>query len=312
MSDLQYIDKYIAYLRFELGLTPNSCEAYVQDAEKLISWAEERHLDILTLKYQDLQQFLANLYDLGIQPRSVARIISGIRRFYKWLVLEEYIEDDPCELLESPKLGKYLPSYLSTEEVDRLLEAAGARGGVEGQRNRAIIETLFSCGLRVSELCSLRFADCFFEEGYLRILGKGRKVRLVPISESAIREIQLYLAHPKRPVPKRGEEDIVFLSGRGKAISRITVFVYIKEAAALAGIKQSISPHTLRHSFATALLEGGAGLQAIQLMLGHEDIATTEIYTHLDKRQLREQIERYHPRNQQALHKPHAEDSSEE
>lgn len=297
MPDNPYIEKYIAYLRFELGLSPNSCDAYSKDVKKLLSWLEVEHIELEQVSYPHLQHFLSSLYDLGIQPRSVARIVSGLRNFFKWLVLEDYIEIDPCELLESPKIGKHLPTYLSTDEVDRLIEAAGMRGGVEGQRNRAIIETLFSCGLRVSELCSLKFSDCFFEEGYIRIFGKGRKMRLVPISERAIEEIQLYLAHPNRPIPKRGEEDIIFLSNRGKAISRITVFVYIKEAAAIAGIKQTISPHTLRHSFATALLEGGAGLQAIQLMLGHEDIATTEIYTHLDKSQLREQIERYHPRN---------------
>ena len=297
MSDNPYIEKYIAYLRFELGLSPNSCDAYSKDVKKLLSWLELEHIELEQVSYPNLQHFLSSLYDLGIQPRSVARIVSGLRNFFKWLVLEGYIEIDPCELLESPKIGKHLPTYLSTDEVDRLIEAAGMRGGVEGQRNRAIIETLFSCGLRVSELCNLKFSDCFFEEGYIRVLGKGRKLRLVPISERAIEEIQLYLAYPNRPIPKRGEEDIIFLSNRGKAISRITVFVYIKEAAAIAGIKQTISPHTLRHSFATALLEGGAGLQAIQLMLGHEDIATTEIYTHLDKSQLREQIERYHPRN---------------
>ena len=243
MSDNPYIEKYIAYLRFELGLSPNSCDAYSKDVKKLLSWLEVEHIELEQVSYPHLQHFLSNLYDLGIQPRSVARIVSGLRNFFKWFVLEGYIEIDPCELLESPKIGKHLPTYLSTDEVDRLIEAAGMRGGVEGQRNRAIIETLFSCGLRVSELCNLKFSDCFFEEGYIRIFGKGRKMRLVPISE------------------------------------------------------QTISPHTLRHSFATALLEGGAGLQAIQLMLGHEDIATTEIYTHLDKSQLREQIERYHPRN---------------
>lgn len=291
-------EQYLAYLRFELGLSENSCSAYLMDAEKLISWLEENKMNYTALRYDDLQNFLASLYDLQIQARSVARIISGIKSFCRWLVLEGYIDKDPSELIESPKLGTYLPTYLTTEEVDDLIKAAGCKGGVEGIRNRAIIEVLFSCGLRVSELCALRYSDCFFDEGYIRVIGKGRKMRLVPISPQAIEELRAYLNHPERAAPKRGEEDVVFLSKRGKAISRITVFVMIKEAAVLADIQQNISPHTLRHSFATALLEGGANLQAIQMMLGHEDIGTTEIYTHLDKRQLREQIERFHPRNQ--------------
>lgn len=291
-------EQYLAYLRFELGLSENSCSAYLMDAEKLISWIEENKMNYTALRHDDLQNFLASLYDLQIQARSVARIISGIKSFCRWLVLEGYIDKDPSELIESPKLGTYLPTYLTTEEVDDLIKAAGCKGGVEGIRNRAIIEVLFSCGLRVSELCALRYSDCFFDEGYIRVIGKGRKMRLVPISPQAIEELRAYLNHPERAVPKRGEEDVVFLSKRGKAISRITVFVMIKEAAVLADIQQNISPHTLRHSFATALLEGGANLQAIQMMLGHEDIGTTEIYTHLDKRQLREQIERFHPRNQ--------------
>ncbi|MDY5857732.1 MAG: site-specific tyrosine recombinase [Porphyromonas sp.] len=291
--------QYLGYLRFEQGLSEHSCSAYLQDVGKLLSWLEAEGLDYRALDYPQMQTFLASLYDLGIQPRSIARILAGVRNFCRWLVLEGYLEKDPSELIETPKIGSYLPTYLSVEEVDDLINAAGCKGGVEGQRNRAIIEVLFSCGLRVSELCALRQPDCFLDEGYLRILGKGRKYRLVPISERAIEELRSYLAHPDRPVAKRGEEDVIFLSKRGKAISRNMVFVLIKEAAVLADIQQNISPHTLRHSFATALLEGGANLQAIQLMLGHEDIATTEIYTHLDKRQLREQIERYHPRNRE-------------
>lgn len=302
--DTQLKEQYLAYLRFELGLSENSCSAYLTDADKLISWCQHEQLDLRMLSYEDLQNFLAQLYDLQIQPRSIVRIVSGIKSFCRWLVLEGYIDKDPSELVESPKLGTYLPTYLTTEEVDDLIKAAGCKGGVEGVRNRAIIEVLFSCGLRVSELCALKHTDCFLDEGYIRIAGKGRKMRLVPISPQAIEELKAYLRHPQRAIPKRGEEDIVFLSKRGKAISRITVFVIIKEAAILADIHQSISPHTLRHSFATALLEGGANLQAIQMMLGHEDISTTEIYTHLDKRQLREQIERYHPRNRKSNSEP--------
>ncbi len=289
-------EQYLSYLRFELALSPHSCSAYIDDASKLVAWMQEAGLAYTDLSYQCLQGFVASLYDLGIQPRSIARIISGIRSYCRWLTLEGYLDTDPTELLETPRIGQHLPSVLSVEEVDAVITAAGSKGGVEGQRNKAIIEMLFSCGLRVSELCQLRFSDLSLDEGYIRVLGKGRKQRLVPISPTAVVELQSYLSM-KRPVPQRGQEDFVFLSRRGKAISRIMVFVMIKEAAHMAGITQEISPHTFRHSFATSLLEGGANLQAIQLMLGHEDIATTEIYTHIDRGKLREQIERYHPRN---------------
>ena len=260
---------------------------------------EREALPLEQLDYSQLQHFVAQLYDLGIHPNSIARVISGVRSFGRWLELEGYVAADPTTLLEVPRKGRYLPTVLTTEEVDRIIEAARSRGGIEGLRNAAFIELLFSCGLRVSEACHLRFADTFLDEGYIRVLGKGSKQRLVPLSDSATQELRRYLAHPDRPTPKRGEEEYIFLSARGKAISRITVFVYIKEAAAAAGVEKNISPHTFRHSFATALLEGGAGLQAIQLLLGHEDVATTEIYTHIDRRRLREQVERYHPRNQQ-------------
>lgn len=291
-----YRDQYTAYLRLELGLSPNSVSAYVDDATKLVSWMQAESLEYTELSYERLQSFVALLYDLGIQRRSVARIISGIRSYCRWLTLEEYIPTDPTELLETPRIGRHLPSVLTVEEVDAMIEAAAHKGGIEGQRNKAIIEMLFSCGLRVSELCHLRYSDVFADEGYIRVLGKGSKQRLVPISPSAIHEMNAYLAMA-RPTPQRGHEEYIFLSKRGRAISRIMVFVLIKEAAALAGLKVQVSPHTLRHSFATALLEGGANLQAIQLMLGHEDIGTTEIYTHIDRTKLHEQIERYHPRN---------------
>lgn len=292
-------ERYLAYLRFRLGLSEHTCQAYQRDAEKLLLWAEAEGLDFLRLDYEHLQAFLAHLYDQGIKPRSVMRSISGLRKFYEWLIKEDYIAkgDNPIQHLDSPKIGSKLPTYLSTEEVDDLISAALSKGGIEGIRNGAIIETFFSCGLRVSELCSLKYSDCFFDEGFIRIWGKGRKERIVPISPMAIERISEYLRHPERPVPKRGEEDIIFLSNRGKAISRIMVFVVVKEAARMAGISREVSPHTLRHSFATALLAGGANLQVIQVMLGHEDIATTEIYAHLNNEQLREQIERYHPRN---------------
>lgn len=290
--------KYLSYLRFELNLSANTCQAYLFDLDKLLSYLEAEGLRIDDLDYPRLQHFVSTLYDLGISPNSISRIISGVKSFGRYLLLEGYLDTDPTALLEVPRKGRYLPTVLSTEEVDCMIEACGQKGGVEGARNRAIIEVLFSCGLRVSELCQLRFSDVFLDEGYLRVLGKGSKQRLVPLSPSAIQELTTYLTHPDRPKAKRGQEDYIFLSRIGKAISRITVFVFIKEAAQAAGVKKTISPHTFRHSFATALLEGGANLQAIQLLLGHEDVGTTEIYTHIDRTRLREQIERYHPRNQ--------------
>lgn len=290
-------DKYLAYLRFELNLAANTCQSYLHDVDKLLGYLQAEGIGFDAVDYERLQHFLASLYDLGIHPNSIARIISGVKSFGRFLLLEGYVSTDPTVLLEVPRKGRHLPEVLSTEEVDRILEAAASRGGHEGIRNRAIIEVLFSCGLRVSELCHLTFADLFLEEGFLRVQGKGSKQRLVPLSPSAVHEIKAYLSDPGRPTPKRGQEEYVFLSRLGKAISRITVFVFVKEAAQLAGITKSISPHTFRHSFATALLEGGANLQAIQLMLGHEDVATTEIYTHIDRTKLRDQIERYHPRN---------------
>jgi putative integrase/recombinase xerD len=290
--------KYLSYLRFELNLSANTCQAYLFDLDKLLSYLKTEGLRIDDLDYSRLQHFVSTLYDLGISPNSISRIISGVKSFGRYLLLEGYLDTDPAALLEVPRKGRYLPTVLSTEEVDCMIEACGQKGGVEGARNRAIIEVLFSCGLRVSELCQLRFSDVFLDEGYLRVLGKGSKQRLVPLSPSAIQELTTYLTHPDRPKAKRGQEDYIFLSRIGKAISRITVFVFIKEAAQAAGVKKTISPHTFRHSFATALLEGGANLQAIQILLGHEDVGTTEIYTHIDRTRLREQIERYHPRNQ--------------
>lgn len=289
--------QFLSYLRFELNLSANTCEAYLSDVDKLLSYLDSEGIQMEEVDYPRLQHFIATLHDLGISPTSVSRIISGIRSFGRYLLLEGYIETDPTALLEVPRKGCYLPTVLTTEEIDRIIEAAGSKGGVEGQRNRAIIEVLFSCGLRVSELCHLTFPDLFLDEGYLRVQGKGSKQRLVPLSEAAVQELTRYLADPDRATPRRGQENYVFLSRLGKAISRITVFVLIREAAQMAGITKTISPHTFRHSFATALLEGGANLQAIQLMLGHEDIATTEIYTHIDRSKLREQIEHFHPRN---------------
>lgn len=289
------LEAYRRYLRLELNLTGNSVEAYLTDATKLIDYTEDENLTWQQLDYPVLQQFVARLYDVGISARSVARIISGVRSFFRFLLVEGYIESDPSELLEAPKIGVHLPEVLTVEEIDAILDAVDMDSS-EGPRNAAMIELLYSCGLRVSELTSLRLSDIFPDDGYLRVYGKGRKERLVPMSQSAIRAIEIYLA-TRTVEPKKGEEVYLFLSKRGKAISRITVFTIVKTLAEKADIQKSISPHTFRHSFATHLLEGGAHLEAIRLMLGHADISTTSIYTHIDRSHLREQILKYHPRN---------------
>ncbi len=296
MTDKELLNAYKRYLRLELNLTENSIQAYLGDAEKLFSYIETTGVLLEEVSYDTLQHFVAQLYDLGISPRSIARIISGVKSLYRFLLLEEYVEVDPSELLESPKIGLHLPTVLSIEEIDRMLSCIDM-SKEEGLRNRAIIEVLYSCGLRVSELCHLRMRDVHPEEEFIQVWGKGRKERLVPISPSALEAIDAYLSSDKRPEAKVGEGEYIFLSRRGKAISRITVFCLIKDLAALAGVNKEVSPHTFRHSFATHLLEGGANLQAIRMMLGHEDIGTTEIYTHIDKRKLRQDILKYHPRN---------------
>ena len=244
--------QFLSHLRFELGLSENTCEAYLSDVDKLLSYIDVEGLSIEAIDYPRLQHFIATLHDLGIGPTSISRIISGIRSFGRYLLLEGYVDSDPTALLEVPRKGRYLPTVLTTAEIDRIIEAAGSKGGVEGQRNRAIIEVLFSCGLRVSELCHLTFPDLFLDEGYLRVQGKGSKQRLVPLSDSAIAEVTRYLRDPDRATPKRGQEDYVFLSRRGQAISRITVFVMVREAAEMAGVeKKHQPPHLpsqLRHS----------------------------------------------------------------
>lgn len=298
MSDKQLLlDGYTDYLRLELNLTDNSCAAYTGDAAKLLSYIETEGLQLRGLTYGHLQLFVAELYDLGISPRSIARIIAGVRSFCRFLVLDEYLPKDPSELLESPRLGSKLPEVLSVDEIDRMISVIDPSTPF-ALRNRAIIELLYSCGLRVSELCSLSYPNMFLDESFLRIPGKGRKERLVPMSPPSVAAIRAYLSRIEElPQPKKGEEQYVFLSRRGKAISRIMVFRIVKDLALAAGIDKVISPHTFRHSFATHLLEGGANLQAIQLMLGHADISTTQIYTHIDREQLRVQIETFHPRN---------------
>lgn len=290
------ISKYKTWLRLEKSLSANSIEAYLTDLDKLIRFVESEGKDFATISYQDLQQFVAQLRDIGIHPRSQARIISGIKSFYRFLLLDEYITADPTELLESPKIGLKLPEVLTVNEINDILDTIDL-SLPEGQRNRAMLEVLYSCGLRVSELISLRYSDVYFDEGFIRVEGKGSKQRLVPISETAIREIKNYLLDRNLMVVKKGFEDILFLSRRGTALSRIMVFHIIKQQTEMAGVHKNVSPHTFRHSFATHLLEGGANLRAIQEMLGHEKITTTEIYTHIDRQFLRKEILEHHPRS---------------
>lgn len=292
------LKKYKSYITLEQGLSNNTREAYLHDVEKLFTYFEDEKIDFLKVELEHFHSFAAALMDVGIGERSIARILSGVRSFYKFLVLDGYLEQDPTELLESPKIGKHLPEVLSVEEIDAI-EGVIDMSTPEGQRDRAAIEMLYSCGLRVSELCNLLLSDLFLDEGFLRVTGKGNKQRLVPISERAIRELKSWFAFRNFINIKPGEEDYVFISAaRKKHLSRITVFHNIKVYAEQAGIQKTISPHTFRHSFATHLLEGGANLRAIQTMLGHESISTTEIYTHIDRRFLRDQILQHFPRNQ--------------
>ncbi len=293
------IIKYKQYLKLEKSLSRNTVEAYLTDLDKLFAYLELEEIDLTDVTLENLETFSAGLHDIGIHSRSQARILSGIRSFFRFLVLEGYLAQDPSELLESPQIGRHLPDVLSVEEIDSLIGAID-RTSREGQRNRAILETLYSCGLRVSELCNLRLSDLYLKEKFIRVEGKGSKQRLVPISSRAIHELQLYFADRSQGLIKPGYEDFVFISRFGKNISRIMVFHIIKELAEQIGLKKSISPHTFRHSFATHLLEGGANLRAIQCMLGHESIGTTEIYTHLDRSRLRQEILEHHPHN---LHK---------
>lgn len=284
------------HLRLLRGLSPNTLDAYMHDVGKLLAWCEAEGKDPLRLELSDLETFSASLHDLGIASSTHARILCGVRAFCHFLELDGYIEQDPSELLESPIQDKHLPEVLSTQEVDQL-EAGIDPDKWEGQRNRAIIEVLFSCGLRVSELVSLRLSQVYEEEGYVRITGKGSKERLVPISPAAIRELHQWYEDRSQMRIKPGEEDYVFLNRRGSHLTRTMILIMIKRLAAQVGIKKTISPHTLRHSFATALLEGGASLRAIQAMLGHENIGTTQIYTHIDMTTLRQEVLEHHPRN---------------
>lgn len=290
------IHKYIRYMKLQRNYSGNTLEAYILDINKLLKFLKDNGISPEAAKLSDIQCFAASLHDIGISPRSQCRILSGVRAFYKYLYLDGYIKDDPTELLESPKLGDHLPEVLTTEEVDRLEQAIDLSKW-EGQRNKAIIEVLFSCGLRVSELVNLKMSALYLDEQFVRITGKGNKERLVPISENAIEQLKYWFIDRSHMNIKPGEEDYVFLNRRGAHLTRTMILIMIKRLGAEAGIQKTISPHTLRHSFATALLEGGADLRAIQNMLGHESIGTTEIYTHIDTHTLREEILNHHPRN---------------
>lgn len=290
------IKEYTQYLRLEKNLSPNTYDAYLTDLEKLLHYIDSENIDIFDVTLENLQNFMAGLHDIGIHPRSQARILSGVKSFFKFMVIADYRKDDPAELLEGPKIGFKLPEVLTVEEIDSII-AAVDMSKKEGQRNRAILETLYSCGLRVSELCNLKLSDLYLDEGFIKVEGKGSKQRLVPISQRAISEIECWEEERINGKIKPGFEDYVFLARWGKNISRIMVFHLIKELAEKVGIKKVISPHTFRHSFATHLLEGGANLRAIQTMMGHESIATTEIYTHIDRSMLRAEIIGHHPRN---------------
>lgn len=290
------VKSYRRYLKLERNFSENTLDAYLRDLEKLLVFLKAEKKDVYDVELSDLQTFAAQLHDVGIGPRSQCRILSGVRSFFKFLELDGYREDDPSELLESPVLGEHLPEVLSTEEVDQL-EGSIDLSKPEGQRNRAIIEVLFSCGLRVSELVNLKLSNLYIEEQYVRVMGKGSKERLVPISPRALKELDYWFMDRRQLKIKPGEEDYVFLNRRGAHLTRTMILIMIKRQAEEAGIQKTISPHTLRHSFATALLEGGADLRVIQALLGHESIGTTEIYTHIDMSTLREEILNHHPRN---------------
>ena len=295
-SSANVLKSYLRYLKLERNYSQNTLDAYSHDITWLMDYCKREGLEMTALQLEDLQHFAASLHEFQIGPRSQSRILSGIRSFYRFLLLDGYIETDPTELLESPALGQHLPEVLSTAEVD-MLEQSIDLSKPEGQRNRAIIEVLFSCGLRVSELVNLKLSQLYLDDGFIRVLGKGSKERLVPISPRAIKELHLWFTDRVHLNIKPGEEDFVFLNRRGHHLTRTMILIMIKRQAAEAGIKKTISPHTLRHSFATALLQGGADLRAIQAMLGHESIGTTEIYTHIDTTTLREEILNHHPRN---------------
>lgn len=291
------ISGYRTYLLLERSFSENTSSAYLEDLSKLLIYLREAHINYLDVDLDVLRDFLIGLGDVGICGRSQARIVSGIKSFYRYLVLDGKLELDPTELLESPKIGLRLPEVLTLGEIDAILDAIDLSKPL-GHRNRALLEVLYSCGLRVSELVNLQISNLYLKEEYIVVIGKGDKQRIVPISRCAIKEINFWMQDRSTIEPKKGEEDILFLNRRGERLTRNMVFHLVKQYAEMAGIQKSISPHTFRHSFATHLLEGGANLRAIQEMLGHKSILTTEIYTHVDVKLLRDQVNRFHPMNQ--------------
>jgi integrase/recombinase XerD len=292
------VDDYINFIRVEKSLSGNSVSAYKHDVESLMVYGDSIGVEPENITMNQIQEFLNHVDESGLNKRTQARILSGIRGFYKYLMIEEIIDIDPTGLIEGPKIGRKLPEVLTLDEIDEI-EASFDLSRPDGQRNKTMVETLYSCGLRVSELVNLKLTDLFFEQGFIKVVGKGNKERLVPVGEKAIKEINLYIGYRNSVTSqiKRDSENILFLNRRGSRLTREMVFTIIKKHAKLAGIRKSISPHTFRHSFATHLVEGGADLRAVQEMLGHESIQTTEIYTHLDKEFLRDTILRFHPRS---------------
>jgi len=290
------IEKYKAYLLLEKSLSPNTIEAYLKDVNMLLVYFNEAHISPKEATIEHLRDFIIELADLGIQPRSQARIISGIRSFYRFLLIDNQIDNDPTELLESPKLPAQIPEVLSVKEIDAIINAIDL-SHPQGQRNAAIIETLYGSGLRVSELVNLKLSNIYFKEKYMKVEGKGSKERLVPLSEAALRAIELWRRDRNLLDVKKEAEDFLFVNRYGRQLTRVMIFTIVKQLAKAANIQKEISPHTFRHSFATHLLEGGANLRAIQQLLGHESILTTEVYTHIDMKFLRQEIMQKHPRN---------------
>lgn len=291
------VRRYYQYLKLEKGSSDHTVDAYMRDLDKFLRFIEEEGKDVMTVELDDLHRFSSLMHEIGIMPTSLSRILSGVRSFYHFLVLSDVLEVNPTELLEFPKKPRHLPDVLSVEEIDAI-ESVIDLSQQEGQRNKAIIETLFSCGLRVSELINLKLSHLYLEDQYIQVEGKGSKQRLVPISEKAIAELRLYFMDRNLLDIAPEYQDYVFVSfRRKKPLTRVMVFLMIKDLVEKAGVKKTVSPHTFRHSFATCLLEGGANLRAIQAMLGHESIATTQIYTHIDTTHLREEILLHHPRN---------------
>ena len=290
------IEQFEAYIRFERGLSGNTVVGYGDDVAKVLSFADDKKLDLNSVKLEDLHEFLAGLHDVGISPRSQARIVSGIRAFFHFLKIEGYIDENPAVLLDLPKVGRRLPDVLTVEEVDAL-EAECNEATFDGFRNRVIVEVAYSCGLRVSELVDLKISNVYLDEEYIIVEGKCSKQRMVPMSAIAVSLIKSYIVLRGDRVVKKGNEDVLFINRRGSKMSRVMIFYIIKDLCQKCGINKNISPHTLRHSFATHLLEGGANLRAIQQMLGHESITTTEIYVHIDRSFLKNEILNHHPRN---------------